>query len=387
VKFFPLIWKNLLRNKPRSVLTGTAIMLAIALVCFLRTMPEGMNSFLDSMARNTRISVHNSAGLVYSLPGSYLQKVRAMPGVEAAVSQSWFGGMVDPDEGIQFPSFAMDSDSAGDVYEDYGIDPDQLAAFQRYRDGALVGSPTLERMGWKVGDLVTLHSSVLPLSLEFRIVGQIPNRVPAFWMRRDYLEQAMLARGTPYDSIGVIWARVDDPARVEPLMREIDAQFRNSEAETASETEKSFFGNMFGNLQGFVTIILIVTGLVALCIVFIAANTASMAVRERMRELAILKAVGFRRSLLFGTLLGEATLLSTVAGGLGALASLGFTFAIRAWIGGFAPALGPLSGFVVTNAILVQAVFLALFIGILSGWVPSWGASRRSVTGTLREVF
>jgi putative ABC transport system permease protein len=388
VKFLPLVWRNLLRNKLRSLLTAAAIMLAIALVCFLRTMPAGMDYFLDNIARNTRISIHNKAGLVYPLPYAYLQKVRAMPGVVAATSWSWFGGMVDPNEGVQFPNFTVDPETVAAVYEDYAIAPAQLADFQRYRDAAIVGRSTLQRMGWKIGDQVSLVSPLTDTALSFRIVGEIPNdRAPHFWFRRDYLEQAMLASGRPYDQLGTIWARVDDPARVEPLMREIDEMFRNSEAETATETEKSFFGNMFGNLKGFVTVILIVTGLVALCIVFIAANTASMAVRERIRELAILKAIGFRRNLVFGTLLGEAALLSTVAGSLGALLSLGLTLGMRSLTGGFAPSLGPLSGFVVTNAILVQAVFLSFFIGIVSGWLPSWGASRRSVAAILREVF
>ncbi len=388
MKFLPLVWRNLLRNKLRSLLTGGAIMLAIALVCFLRTMPAGMDYFLDNIARNTRISVHNEAGLVYGLPYAYLQKVRALPGVVAATSWSWFGGMVDPNDGVQFPNFSVDPESVAAVYEDYRIDAKQLADFQRYRDAAIVGRSTLLRMSWKIGDQVSLVSPLLSAALSFRIVGEIPNeRAPHFWFRRDYLEQAMLAAGRPYDQLGTIWARVDDPARVEPLMAQIDEMFKNSEAETASETEKSFFGNMFGNLKGFVTVILLVTGMVALCIVFIAANTASMSVRERMRELAILKAIGFRRNLVFGTLLGEAALLSTVAGTLGALLSLALTLGMRSLTGGWAPSLGPLSGFIVTNAILVQAVFLAFFIGIVSGWLPSWSASRRSVAAILREVF
>jgi putative ABC transport system permease protein len=135
-----------------------------------------------------------------------------------------------------------------------------------------------------------------------------------------------------------------------------------------------------------VTIILIVTGLVTLCIVFIAANTASMAVRERLRELAVLKAIGFRWQLLFGTLVGEVALLSTAAGVVGALVSLGLTAMLGA-AAGWNPQLGPLSGFLVTNAILVQALFLAFFIGILAGVVPSFGAARRSVASTLRDVF
>jgi putative ABC transport system permease protein len=179
---------------------------------------------------------------------------------------------------------------------------------------------------------------------------------------------------------------VDDAELVPAVMRQIDEMFRNSEAETTSETEKSFFANFFGNLEGFVTVILIVTALVTLCIVFIAANTASMAVRERLRELAVLKAIGFHWRLLFVTLVAEAALLSTVAGAFGVGMSLGLTGMLRA-AAGWNQQLGPLSGFVVTNALLVQGLFLAFFIGILSGVVPSFGAARRSVAATLREVF
>ncbi len=181
--------------------------------------------------------------------------------------------------------------------------------------------------------------------------------------------------------------RVDDPARVDPLMREIDELFRNSEAITASETEKSYFANFFAMLEGFVTVILIVTGLVALCIVFIAANTASMAVRERIGEIAVLKALGFSRRLIFATLLAEAVLLSTLGGVLGALGALGLTQILRSGATGWNPALGPLGSFIVTQTILVQGLFLALFVGMLSGVVPALGAARRSVAETLREVF
>jgi hypothetical protein len=152
--------------------------------------------------------------------------------------------------------------------------------------------------------------------------------------------------------------RVDDPARVAPLMSEIDALFRNSEAITASETEKSYFANFFSMLEGFVTVILIVTGLVALCIVFIAANTASMAVRERLGEIAVLKALGFSRRLIFGTLLSEAVLLSTLGGVLGALGALGLTQILRSG-GGWNPALGPL-GLHRHKTILVQVLFSPL---------------------------
>ena len=387
-KFLPFVMRNLGRNKLRSLLTATATALAIALVCIFRTVPAGMDSFLTSIASNTRISTHNEAGMVYTMPYSYLQKVRAVPGVVAAISWQWFGGAIDRSKGVQFPNFAVDPEDFGKVYEDWNVAPGALEDFRKYRDAAIVGRQTLEKFKWKVGDVVTLQSTVFPLELSFRIVGEVPNpRSPQFYFQREYLTQAFVASGAPVDTTGMIWSRIDDPERVTPAMKQIDEMFSNSEAETTSETEKSFFGNFFGSLKGFVMLIQFAAGIVALCIVFIAANTASMSVRERLGELAILKAIGFRRKTIFSTLLAEVVLLSTIAGVAGAFVSIGFTFALRKLTSTGGPQLGPLTGFIITNTILVQALFLSFFIGILSGWIPALGASRRSVAQTLREVF
>jgi putative ABC transport system permease protein len=387
IKYLPLIWRNLGRNRTRSALTAGAIALAIALVCVLRTMPAGLDTFLNQLASNTRISVHNKAGIVYSLPYAYLQKVRSVPGVVAATSWTWFGGSFEKEKGVTFPNFAVDPDTIGVVYADHPIPKEALAAFERQRDAALVGLQTLEKYGWKPGDRIALDSTVFPLSLEFQIVGGMGNRNdPRMWIHREYLTQALAEQGISFEQVGIIWARVDDPERVGEVIAAIDAMFHNSEAETATETEKSFFGNFFASLKGLVTIILLVTALVTLCIVFIAANTASMSVRERVREIAVMKALGFRWRLLFGMLVLEAALLSTLAGAVGVGLSWSLT-AVLQRLAGWNQALGPLAAFLVSNAILVQGLFLALFIGILAGVVPAWGASRKSVAATLREVF
>jgi putative ABC transport system permease protein len=383
-----LLLRNLSRNKLRSLLTGLAIALAVALVCFLATMPDGLERVLDSVAANTRIVVHDEAGVVYWLPYAYLQKVRAMPGVVGAASWTWFGGAYRSEEGVAFPNMAVDPDAVGAVWADYHIDPAVLAEFARRRDGAIVGRGTMERYGWKPGDQVTLESKDWELALTFTIVGEIPIlRAPHFWFQREYLAQAVAARGWQLDEAGMIWLRVDDPERVGALMQEIDDTFHNSEAQIAAETEKSFFKSNFQVLEGLALLILIVTALVAVCIVFIAANTASMTVRERMREIAILKAIGFSRRQVFGMLVGEATLLATLAGALGAGASLGLSRLARVASGGWNEQLGPLSWFIVTNTILVEGLFLAFFVGLISGVVPSVGAARRGVSETLREVF
>jgi len=383
-----LLWRNLSRNKVRSLLTGGAIALAITLVCFLATIPDGMNRMLDEYATNTRIVLHNDAGLVYPLPYAYMQKVRAMNGVLGGASWTWFGGVFKDEDGVSFPSFAVEPDAIGTVWADWKFDLAELDGFARQRDGAIVGRATMQRYGWKQGEQITLKSALFGLDLSFRIVGEMKNeRSPILWFQREYLDQALNARGQHLDTASMIWLRVDDPKRVDSLMREINDTFHNSDSQIAAEIEKSFFKSNFQALEGLAVLIMVVAALVAVCIVFIAANTASMTVRERMREIAILKAIGFSRRTVFSTLVAEATLLASLAGAVGAGASLGLCQLASVASGGWNPQLGPLSWFIVTDTILIEGLFLALFIGIVSGIVPSYGAARRGVAQTFREVF
>ncbi len=383
-----LIGANLRRNRLRSALTGGAIALAVLLVTILLTMPAGLDAFLTRVASDTRISVVNKAGLVYSMPYSFARKVRALDGVSEVVAMVWFGGAYEEEGKVTFPSFAVEADRIPGVYPDYGIDPESLDAFRRYRDGAIVGRQTMRQYGWTVGDRITLTSSVWPVKLDFRIVGEIPNdRSPLFWMNREYLDQALKAQGRSGLGIaGILWVRVTSADQVNPVMLRVDALTRNSDSETSAQTEKSFFSNFLGSIEGFLTILMIVTGLVSLCIVFIAANTASMAVRERAGEIATLRAIGFRRPTLFGVLLTETVALSFVAGATGVGLATAFTSGLRL-LGSSVQALGPLGGFLVTPAVFAQGLALSLVIGFLAGVVPAWGAVRRPVAEVLREVF
>jgi putative ABC transport system permease protein len=388
MKYLPFVFRNLLRNKLRTLLTGGAIGLAMLLVCFFMTMPGGIDRLLSEISSNVRVSVHNKGGVVYSMPYAYVQRVRGIPGVAAVNGEVWFGGAYEDEGIITFPSFALDPDAIAGVWPDYKIDPAALEKFRSQRDAAIVGRETMKKYGWRIGQQVSLVSTVWPVTLTFKIVGEIPNeRAPHFWIQREYLAQALLAQDRELDTVGTIWVRVDDPAMVPSVMSRAVAMFRNSPAEVNAETEKSFFSSFFGSLQSFVQIILVVTGLVALCVLCIAANTASMAVRERSREIAVLKAIGFGRGVIFGTLVAESTLLATVAGGTGALLTYGFSAAIRSATANSNNELGALTGFLVTPDIVAQGIALSVVVGLIAGIAPAWGAARRPVAETLREVF
>ncbi len=313
-----LVRANVGRNKLRSVLTATAIALATLLVCLLLTMPEGLDAFLDRAASNTRLSIVNRAGLVYSMPVSLARRVRSLPGVADAMGLVWFGGTFEEAGKVTFPSFAVEADHVGGTYPDYHIDPEILSEFRRYRDGMLVGPATLERYGWKKGDRVTLRSDLWGVSLDLRVVGEIPQTgSPVVWIQREYLSQALEAQGRELGFVGLIWARAETAADVPRVMEAVDEITRYTDTPTTTQTEKSFFASFLGSLSGFLTILLAVTGLVALCIVFIAANTASLSIRERAGEIAMLKALGFGRGRLFALLLSETLLLAGLSGAAG----------------------------------------------------------------------
>lgn len=388
MKYLPFVFRNLLRNKLRTVLTGGAIGLAMLLVCFFMTMPGGIDRLLSEISSNVRVSVHNKGGVVYSMPWSYVQRVRSIPGVTAVNGETWFGGAYEDEGIITFPSFAIEPDSVAGVWPDYDVDPLALEKFRRQRDAAIVGRETMKKYHWKIGQQVSLVSTVWPVTLTFKIVGEIPSeRAPHFWIQREYLAQALEAQDRQLDSVGTIWVRVADPALVNDVMTRAVALFRNSPAEVNAETEKSFFSSFFGSLQSFVQIILVVTGLVALCVLCIAANTASMAVRERSREIAVLRAIGFSRGLIFATLVAESTVLATLAGSTGALLTYGFSALIRNATANSNNELGALTGFLVTPDIVARGIALSLVVGVVAGIAPAWGAARRPVAETLREVF
>jgi putative ABC transport system permease protein len=344
-----------------------------------------MDRMLNEYASKTRVSVTNEAGLVYPLPYAHLQKIAALEAVEAAASWTWLGGAHDVDEGVTFPTFAIEPEGLAGVWPDWAIAAEAHTAFARQRNAAIVGRATLERNAWKVGDLVTLVGTAFPVTLEFQIVGTIEGAGnPLFFFQREYLDQALRALGSGLDSAGTFWIRARDPIAVARLQREIEALFRHSAASAVAQTEKSYLGAVFTFLEDFLFLVLVVTALVALCVVFIASNTASLSIRERSGEIGVLRALGFPRRTVFGLLVAETTLLAGVAGALGTCSAMGLTSWLRA--SRFAAEFGPLGAFRVDASIVLSSLGFSLLIGVIAGLLPSLQAARLEPAQALRML-
>ncbi|MBI3302220.1 MAG: ABC transporter permease, partial [Deltaproteobacteria bacterium] len=378
-----LIRRNLGRNRVRTLLTTLAVAFSIFLVCAVMTLPSVRDAILSRSANSLRLSVHHKAGLTYWLPLAYVQRVRALPHVAGVNHWSWFGGVYTEPKDL-FPNFAIDPETVGEVWPDYGWDPAMLEAFKHTRNGALVGTRTMKKFDWKVGDEITLRGSVFPVNLTFKVVGQIPERgnPVVLWFPRQYLEEAMKPYGG-FGNIGMLWVRVDQPENVNTVMAAIDDLFRNSEAETAAETERSFFANFLSSFDGIIRIVMLVGFLVVAAIVLIAANTAAMSVRERIGEVAVLKTIGFRRRMIFTLLLSEGLMIAGLGGVLGAGPAY---LILNAGKSSWSPFLGPLGMFVMPVSVMIQGLFLALLVGMLAGVIPARGAARLNVAASLRQI-
>jgi putative ABC transport system permease protein len=378
-----LVRRNLFRSKLRTILTTVAIAFSIFLVCAVMTLPSVRDNLLKNASKSLRISIHNKAGLVYFMPHAYVQRVRAIPGVVATNEFTWFGGIVTEPKDL-FPNFAVDPEGIAETWNDWKLDPAALEKFKRVRNAALVGVRTMEKFRWKVGDEVTLRGTVFPINLTLKIVGVLPESANPImlWFPRAYLEEAMKPFGR-MDRVGMIWARVASPADINRVMTAVDDMFRNSQAETASETERAFFASFMSSLEGIITVVQTVGFLVVAAIGLIAANTAAMSVRERTGEIAVLKAIGYTRGQIHLLILAEAVTVATTGGVIGA----GLAYVIlNAGRGADSPFLGPLGLFIMPVSILVEGIVLALVVGLAAGFIPARSAAAMSVTGALREV-
>ena len=385
-----LVLRNLLRHPLRTLFTTLSIALSIFLVCAVLTLPGALAAIFERQSSNTRISVHHKAGLTYWLPYAFVRKVRSVPGVAAVNHYSWFGGIYDEPKNL-FPNFAMDPETAAQVWPDYGIEPAALERFRKTRNGAVVGEQTMRKFDWRIGQEITLRGTIFPVDLTLEIVGVIPEasgNPVVLWFNRTYLEEAMEPRGG-LRFVGMLWVRADRPEHVDRVMQTIADLFRNSEAEVAAETEQAFLTSWFSSFQGFIRVILAVGFLVVGAVVLIAANTSAMGVRERIPEIAILKSLGFRRRPILLALMAESTLQASIGGVAGAAAAYGILGALRTAgkTGGGMPFLGPLANFQMSPQVAAEGVAIAVVVGLVAGAVPAWNGARLNVVEALRRLF
>jgi putative ABC transport system permease protein len=379
MKFLPLVLANLGRHKRRTILTITSVALALFLFASLQTVTTTIASAAKFGSARRLVST-SATGIVFTLPLAYGNRLQAVHGVEAVTWANWFGGKYGDGKRF-FATFATEPKSYLDMYPEMVVPPDQKEAFLRERTAALVGKHLMETMGWRVGQNVTLQGTIFPGDWTFTIRAVYTPTDPAIgddvlMFHHDFLEERLNRPGLA----GWYIMRVDDPDHAPAIAKSIDEQFKNSSFPTKTGTEQAFnasFATMWGNVS-------LLMGTIGIAVVFaillVTANAMMMSARERTREVAILKTIGFGDSALFGVVMLEAAVIS-VTGAIIGLGGAKLLYKTTHFNGG-----GFLPGFDVTTNTLIVGSGVAIVLLVASGVVPAVRAARLPVVAALRQV-
>jgi len=379
VKFFPLVLANLGRHKRRVFLTISSVALALFLFASLRTVVTTLaRSAQFGSAR--RLIVQNATGLVFPLPLAYGNRLKADKGITQVSWANWFGGRYGDGKRF-FAQFAIDPTSYLSMYPEISVPEDQKQAFIRERSSAMIGRRLLDVFGWKLGQNVTIQGTIFPGEWTFTIRAVYTPTDPVInddvlFFHHDYLEEKIGRPGIA----GWYVVEISDPNNAAGMAKMVDDQFRNSNAPTKTGTEQAFnasFATMWGNVS-------LLMGTIGMAVVFaillVTANAMMMNARERTKEVAVLKTIGFGNGRLFGMVMLEAGIITVIGAiiGLGGAKLLYKTTNFNA--AGFLP------GFDVTTDTLLMGAAIALLLMLASGLVPAIRAARLPVVQALRTV-
>ena len=384
MKFFPLIWSNLKRKKLRTLLTMFSIIVAFILFAFLCSIKQALTGGVQ-LAGVNRLIVRHKVSIIQLLPESYKARMERISGVAKATHQTWFGGHFG-DTKTFFAQMPVVPEEFLQMHPEIVLPADQKEAFIKTRTGAIVGRKTAERFGWKVGQNVTITSSIwvktdASQNWEFSIVGIFDGNkkgtdtTPMFF-HYDYFDEA---RRWSKGYVGWYTIQVEDPSRAAEVAQHVDAEFENSAAETKTEPEAAFMQGFAKQIGDIALITALILGAVFFTILLVTGNTMSQAIRERTGELGVLKALGFTNGQVLTLVMAESCLLAGLGGLIGLL--LGWMLTL-----GGDPTGGQLPLFYLPPRDVIVGLAITICLGAITGIFPALQAMRLRVADSLRRM-
>ncbi len=374
------ISKNALRNKRRAALSIMSVAVSLFLFVTLLVLMREFTLPPEDVGSSLRIAVRNKVSIAVTLPARQLQRLEKIKGVVAVTPFTYFGGKYRGDDFTTFAQFAVDPAQFTNVFVDVKSSPGQIEAWMKDRTSCLVGKQTMDQYKLKIGDRMKLSGTFYPCDLDMKIVGQYAGTLDdrSVFFHHKFLEESL----DGYDNVGAWWVRAASAEEAPFVIDAINKAFANSSAEVRAETERAFqmsFVSMWGNIK-------ILIGSIATVVVFtlllVAVSTMSMAIRERFRELAVLKALGFRRREIFAFILAESFGLAMV----GALVGAGGAWLFFQNIDITKISNGLFINFEVTPKIMGTAFLVASVLGVVAAIAPAISVARTSVVDGLKTL-
>jgi putative ABC transport system permease protein len=381
---FKLTWRNTRRHPLRSGLTISGMALAVLAFCLLRTVVAAWYAGV-SASSPVRLITRNAISLMFRLPLAYQPKIAAIPGIINLAYGNWFGGIYI-DERNFFPQFAVYLPRYLEIYQEFMIPEEQQLALLQDRRGCAAGRQLARRYGWRIGDPIILKGTIYPGEYRFVLKAIYQGRDPTtdegrFFFHWDYLNETM-KKNFPEraDQVGWFLSEITSPDLAAPIADKIDDLFKNSLAETLTESEAAFQMGFVSMTEALLLAIQVVSWLVIVVILVLLANTMAMSARERMSEYAVLKTMGYRPRHLAGLIMGESLLLAAMGGLLGLALTFPMVQVFKSQLGQY------FRVFPLTRATLGMGFATALAVGVLAGILPAWRASRVGIAEAMRKV-
>lgn len=374
------ILKNALRNKRRATLTILSVAVSLFLFVTLQVALRELTMPPEDIGASLRIAVRSRISIANPLPVRQRPIIERIPGVQMVTPLTFFGGKFKDDESVGFAQFGIDATKLVDLFGEAKIPRDQREAWIADRTSCIVGADTAERYKLKIGDRMHLLGTLYPCDLELKIAGIYHGTIDDrnVFFHQKYLDESLGNKG----EVGMWWVRARSAEEVPQIVERINKAFENTSAEVRAETERAFqmsFVSMWGNIKILVTTI---CSVVVFTLVLVTASTMSMAIRERFRELAVLKALGFRRRELFAFILAESFGFSLA----GALIGAGGARLVYSKVNISKLTGGVFPTFDVSDKILGTAFLVAAFLGIVSSIAPAISVARMSVVEGLKTL-
>ncbi len=382
MKYARLVWTGLWRKKGRTIFTLLSIVFAFLLFGML----QGIDTLFDQLVNQGRLNVldtSNPAGL--PLPLADLPEIQAVHGVTQVTYQSQFLGDYQSPRNIVIVAPIVAA-SYFAVNPNYRVSPAARAAFLHTRTGVLVAQRLGERLGWKVGDEIPIHALNAPerngsSDWTFDIVGtfDIPDSpfrdAPMILMNYPYFDAAR-ARDT--STVQLYEETIAAASEATEVSHAIDSLFANSPSRTVTETERANDQGelaQLGDLDFFVDAII---SAAFATLLLLTGTTLLQAYRERIREFAVMKTLGFTDVGVSALVLSEAVLLtvgSAVFGLLLARVVLPVVGMQMARVGG--------PGLRMPWMVFADGIGFALLLALVSALPPVWRVRRLSIADAL----
>jgi putative ABC transport system permease protein len=382
-RYFSLAFKNTLRNRRRSILTIASMAVSLCLLGVLMAMYHALFLKDQTPGQAMRLVTRHKVSLAQSFPVSYEAKIRAVPGVKEVSVWNWFGGTYKDARNSKnfFGRLGVEPKAFMTIRTQMEMPDDQRRAFITDKTGCIISKDLATKLNLKLGDRMTLVGDIYPVNLELKVVGiyNDPDTTATMFFNWEYLRDALpVGRRSNISTIAIL---ADSAAAVPGIARTVDAMFENASPPTKTESEAQFalsFVALLGNIKLF---LIAICGAVTFTILLVSGNTMAMSVRERIKEVGILKTLGFNNDAILGMIIGEALTISLIGGVIGLLLASIFSVGVGKASGDTLPQLHDLT---VTPLTALVGLGVAAFIGVISSFVPALNAARTNILDSLR---